>query len=169
MKKVLMMMLALVLTVPTMGQRLKYALVKDEGGVTNVRKGPGTKYSIVEKVPDGSPILVGASSGGWTKVYNSYTNADPDLMGWISTSKVVYVKRQGAYKEVGMVKQEGGYTNIRKGPGTQYAVVEKVKDGSFILYSGDYGDKWKAVYTQQGKLRGYISGNKIEALESPRF
>ncbi len=88
-----MMMMALLLTVPTMGQRLKYALVKDEGGVTNVRKGPGT----------------------------------------------------------------------------QYAIVEKVKDGSFILYSGNYDDKWKAVYTQQGKLRGYISGSKLEPLESPRF
>ncbi len=169
MKKVLVLMLAMLLTIPTMGQRLRYALIKDEGGLTNVRKGPGTNYSIVEKLPDGSPVLVGASSGGWTKVYNSYTNADPDLMGWISTSKLIFVKRQGAYKQVGMVKQEGGYTNIRKGPGTQYPIVEKVKDGSFILWSGDYNDKWKAVYTQQGRLRGYISGNKIDALESPQF
>lgn len=70
---------------------------------------------------------------------------------------------------VGQVKEEGGYTNIRKRPGTNYTIVGKVKDGSFILYSGNYDDKWLKVYTQKGELRGYMSGSKINALESPSF
>ena len=69
----------------------------------------------------------------------------------------------------GLVKDEGGYTNIRKGPGTNYAVVGKVKDGSFILYHTDFNGFWYQVYTQQGKLRGYISASKVEQLESPEF
>ena len=66
-------------------------------------------------------------------------------------------------------KDEGGETNIRKGPGTKYDIVGKVKDNSYILYSGEYGDKWYKVYTQAGALRGYISANKLEPLESPAF
>ena len=57
----------------------------------------------------------------------------------------------------------------RTGPGTKYDIVGKVKDNSYILYSGEYGDKWYKVYTQAGTLRGYISANKLEPLESPAF
>ena len=170
MKKFAFMLLALALVVPCMGQNLKFALVKDEGGVTNIRKGPGTQYEIVDRVQDGMFVNIVPTKKSWTKVYTTYTSDDPqELIGYIATSKLVFPKRQGVYKQLGMVKQEGGYTNIRKGAGTQYEIVGKVKDGSFILWSGDYDSKWKAVYTQQGVFRGYMSGNKIEAMESPMF
>ena len=151
-------------------QNLKFALVKDEGGETNIRKGPGTNYAIVEKISDGFFINCIPTKGAWTKVYTTYTSGEQqDFIGYIATSKLVFPKRQGAWKMVGQVKEEGGYTNIRKGPGTNYAIVGKVKDGSFILYSGNYDDKWLKVYTQKGELRGYMSGSKINALESPSF
>ena len=69
----------------------------------------------------------------------------------------------------GLVKEEGGFTNVRKGPGTKYAIVDKVLDGSYVLISGDYGDKWYKIYTQRGAFRGYISANKLEDMESPEF
>ena len=69
----------------------------------------------------------------------------------------------------GLVKEEGGFTNVRKGPGTKYAIVGKVLDGGFILISGDINDRWYKIYTQKGVLRGYISANKVMRLESPAF
>mgnify|MGYP002626812487 CR=1 FL=1 len=151
-------------------QNLKFALVKDEGGETNIRKGPGTKYAVVEKMPDGFFVNCIPTKAAWTKVYTTYTSGeDQEFIGYIATSKLVFPKRQGAWKMVGQVKEEGGYTNIRKGPGTNYAIVGKVKDGSYILWSGNYEDKWYKVYTQKGVLRGYMSSSKILALESPSF
>ena len=55
------------------------------------------------------------------------------------------------------------------GPGTKYAIVGKVRDGGYILFSGDVDAKWYKVYTQAGTFRGYMSANKILRMESPQF
>ena len=168
MRKAMTILLMLALAIPCLAQ--KPCLVKDEGGETNIRKGPGTKYEIVEKVPDGMFINYVPGTNGWHKVYTTYTSGEEqDFIGYIAASKVVIPKRAGAWKYVAHVKDEGSETNIRKGPGTKYDIVGKVKDNSYILYSGEYGDKWYKVYTQTGALRGYISANKLEPLESPAF
>ena len=107
---------------------------------------------------------------GWCKVYTSYTDDSPqDLIGYMAASKIVVPPRQGAWKMVAMVKQEGGYTNIRKGPGTSYAIASKVRDGSYVLVDVDFNGNWIKVYTQRGALRGYISASKLEVMESPSF
>ena len=158
----------MVVMLPCAAQR--FGLVKDEGGYTNIRKGPGSNYAVVEKIPDGMFINFVPGKGSWYKVYTTYTDDTPqDFIGYIHSSKVVVPKRQGVCKMVAYVADEGGYTNIRKGPGTNNAIVGKVRDGSYILCSGDYSDKWFKVYTQTGTLRGYISANKVNILESPCF
>lgn len=168
MKKILLLVLAAMIMLPCAAQRA--GLVKDEDGYTNIRKGPGTNYEIVDQVPDGMFINFGPGKGNWYKVYTSYTDGSAqDLIGYIHSSKVVVPKRQGEWKQVGQVVDEDGYTNIRKGPGTKYAIVGKVRDGGFILYSGKYGDSWYKVYTQAGTFRGYMSAKKIQPTESPSF
>lgn len=168
MKKIVLMILATIMLLPCAAQRA--GLVKDEGGDTNIRKGPGTNYEIVETVPDGSFINFGPGSGNWYKVFTCYTDGTPqDLIGYIHSSKVVVPKRQGVWKKLGYVVDEDGYTNIRKGPGTKYAIVGKVRDGGYILYSGNFGDSWYKVYTQTGTFRGYMSAKKIQATETPSF
>lgn len=172
MKKFALLIVALMATVAVMGQnqRLKAALIKDEGGVTNIRKGPGTQYAIVTTIEDGFFINCMPTKGAWTKVYTTYTSDDPqEFVGYISTSKLVYPKRQGSWKQLARVKEEGGYTNIRKGPGTKYPVVKKVKDGSYILWSGDFQDAWYKVYNQQGVFLGYISSSKMQLFDSPAW
>ncbi len=65
---------------------------------------------------------------------------------------------------------EDGDTNIRRGPGTSHPIVGRVKDGSYILYSGSpVNDAWLKVYSQGGTLRGYMSSTRLVALESPEF
>ena len=59
------------------------------------------------------------------------------------------------------VIREGGYTNARSGPGTGYSIMNKVKDGSPILYTGNLGYAWVEVYTLDGRYLGYMSSNKV--------
>jgi uncharacterized protein YgiM (DUF1202 family) len=170
MKKFLPLLLAFVISMPCLAQQMRPGLVKDEDGYTNIRKGPGTQYAIVEQVPDGMFINFAKGTNGWCKVYTNYTDGTPqDLIGYMSANKIVVPPRKGPMKEVAMVKDEDGYTNIRKGPSTRHAIVGKVRDGSYILISGDFEDRWYKVYTQKGVFRGYISANKVERLESPQF
>ena len=59
------------------------------------------------------------------------------------------------------VKQEGGYTNIRSGRGTNYRIVTKYRDGSNI-YVGPNQGGWRAVYgSASGGFIGYISASKV--------
>lgn len=168
MKKLLIMFLAAMFILPCAAQRA--GLVKDEGGYTNIRQGPGTNYAVVDQIPDGFYINFAPGTGSWYKVYTSYTDDSPqELIGYIHSSKVVVPKRQGGCKTLGYVLDEGGYTNIRKGPGTRHAIVGKVRDGSYILFSYDSDNGWLKVYTQTGAFRGYMSANKISPVESPCF
>lgn len=170
MKKILIMLLCAAAAVSAAAQNYRFGLVKDQGGQTNIRKGPGTSYPVVETAPDGSFINFRHLGNGWAEVYTCYTNgSEQDLIGYMASSRIVVPPRSGVAKQVGYVKDQGGQTNIRKGPGTNYPVVAKVKDGSFILFHGDIDDSWYQVYTQQGNLRGYISSSKVEMLESPEF
>ncbi len=59
------------------------------------------------------------------------------------------------------VIREGGYTNARSGPGVGYSIMNKVRDGSPILYTGSLGASWVEVYTLDGRYLGYMSSNKI--------
>ena len=58
------------------------------------------------------------------------------------------------------VIREGGYTNVRQGPGTNYAIVTKVKDGSPIYYT-NYNANWKNVYNTAGQFLGYMHSSKV--------
>ena len=169
MKKLLFLLLAAFIGLQCQAQ-MRMGLVKDQDGYTNIRKGPGTNYDSVDKVPDGMFINFTKGTNGWYKVYTTYTSGEEQqFLGYMAANKIVVPPRQGAWKQVAMVKDEDGYTNIRKGPGTKYAIVDKVKDGSYILISGEYDDAWYKVYTQKGVLRGYISAKKVLRMESPEF
>ena len=145
--------------------------VKQEGGYTNIRKGPGTNYPIVAKVKDGSSIYYSAGTNGWYKVYTDKMQ----FSGYVSASKIVTGNSRSnananstILKQYAFVKQEGGYTNIRKGPGSSYAIVEKVKDGSTIIVDTSF-NSWVRVFRNNGSLIGYISASKLEYIESETF
>lgn len=60
----------------------------------------------------------------------------------------------------GSVIREGGYTNVRKGPGTNFAIVKKIKDGSPIYFT-NYNNNWCVVYDNAGKMIGYMHASKV--------
>lgn len=66
----------------------------------------------------------------------------------------------------GHVIREGGYTNVRQGPGTNYAIVQKIKDGSPIYYT-NYNSNWRVVYDNAGNALGYMHASKVIADGAP--
>jgi len=60
----------------------------------------------------------------------------------------------------GSVIREGGYTNVRQGPGTSYSIVTKIKDGSPIYYT-NYNANWCKVYNSSGAMLGYMHSSKV--------
>jgi N-acetylmuramoyl-L-alanine amidase len=168
MKKILFFLMFLCFAMGADAQR--QAFVKREGGYTNIRRGPGTGYGIVRKERDGNPIFVGDNVGGWYEVYS----AGGGFVGYISANKVVFGRggqprrpRYDRYDDGGglisvQVAQEGGYTNLRNGPGTNYRIVGKVRDGSYVYtYPGDGTGGWQRIYNSNGGFRGWIAKSKL--------
>ncbi|MCQ2254644.1 MAG: hypothetical protein MJZ29_04040 [Bacteroidaceae bacterium] len=170
MKRILLTLLIMLGMTTAFAQRLY--LVKDEGGLTNLRKGPGTNYAVVDKVQDGFFVYCSNISGGWAKAWQITSDGSKEFMGYISTSKIVEPPHDGIARIHVYVIDEDGYTNIRKGKGTNTAIVGKVKDGSFILVNASdcyNGASWLRVYNQRGALRGYISARKVGMGEYPEI
>ena len=60
----------------------------------------------------------------------------------------------------GYVIQEGGFTNVRKGPGSNYEIVTKIQDGSPVYYTV-HNANWCVVYDDNGNTLGYMHSSKV--------
>lgn len=125
-----------------------------------VRTGPGTEYAIVNRVPAGQGyagiVKVQSTSGdNWWKIAFDgrllYTRADH----W----KVV----DGAYG----VKVVNDSLNVRKGPGTSYAIVGKVYAGQVYRYAAVSG-AWYKVWWGAGAYYVWSGGlTKVSLAGTP--
>ena len=64
----------------------------------------------------------------------------------------------------GITDPVDNYVNVRKGPGTKYAVVRRVHTGGWFFYRKTSGNWWKLYdkpYDKPGKFIGYIYYDRI--------
>ncbi len=125
---------------------LSYAeMTSVKGDKVNLRKGPGTKYSILWEYGDGSTLRVVKKQGNWVK------NRDFEKdSGWIHKSLLQY----SPHVIVKVNKNNKGKINIRKGPGTANAVVGKAQYG-VVLKTLQRKSGWIKVEHETG-LTGWI-------------
>lgn len=147
------------------------------GGKLNLRKGPGTGYSVVYQIPTGKTVTVLDKGSKWTKIeYGKYT-------GYVSNDYLIFAKAPeteepapddkpttnpptvnppatsegtmyyGEYRYA-IVRTENGSLNLRKGPGTGYSTITEIPEGTKIVVRSIEGD-WCGVYW--GEKQGYVS------------
>ena len=129
----------------------------------NVRKGPGTGYSVIgEAQPENTYVYLGTENGwhriiftGDTEGYvsgNRTTIEDglvPDYVG--NGEKVEAVVRVTHYNAL----------NVRKGPGKKYGAMGEAKPNTEWTYLG-MDDGWNII-DYNGKT-GYIAANRTEVV-----
>lgn len=146
------------------------ATTNDSG--VNLRSGPGTKYAVVGKLGEGAALELLGGEGGWYKV-RSAAGAD----GWVLASYLlleVTAAPKKAAKAVAPEKQAAparvateavgttgeGRTNLRRGPGTDFAAMAKLAAGTRLTLVARHGD-WFQVRTAKGTL-GWVQGDLLE-------
>lgn len=105
-----------------------------KGDKINLRKGPGTKYSILWEYGDGYPLQVIKKQGNWVKTRDFEKDT-----GWIHKSLLQY----NPHVIVKVNKSNKGKINIRKGPGTSNEIVGKAH----------YGVVFKTVKRKSGWIK----------------
>lgn len=113
--------------------------VKVTASALNVRKGPGTGYGIWGTLSKGKQVSYSEERNGWLKI--SYSGKE----AWISKTYTSKVSNTTAKPETSKPQTESkpeaesastktmyvtaNSLNVRKGPGTNYAIVGSLKNG----------------------------------------
>lgn len=115
-----------------------------EGDRLNVRKGPGTRYEIIDKLENGTTVEVADSAGKWLRLKD-------DLSGnerWVHGN---YIKLEEVRN--GIVLSER--LIIREGPGSNFSKVKRLTKGDVVRIF-DEEDDWLKLGTDEWAHRNYI-------------
>ncbi|HHS93831.1 MAG TPA: SH3 domain-containing protein [Rhodobacterales bacterium] len=109
-------------------------------GYLNLRTGPGTRYRIIRRMYNGSKVDVLEQAGNWVRV--RHQSGD---VGWASLK---YLKRPNT-KWRKVYSPRDGYLNLRRGPGTGYAIIMRMYNGERVKILDRKG-KWRYVRHENG-------------------
>ncbi|MFZ5942766.1 MAG: SH3 domain-containing protein [Bacillota bacterium] len=120
------------------------------GSNVNVRKGPGTEYARTSQVTEGQFVSILTEKNNWYQV-----RLNDGSSGWIAGW---LINEGNSSFETATVK--GNILNVRKGPGTNYAVIGQAKAGAklTILKSEN---SWYLVKLPDGK-QGWVANWLVE-------
>lgn len=129
--------------------------------VLNLRKGMGTNYASLTKIPKGGSVIVLMQySNGWSKVvYSGKT-------GYVSTQ---YISKTGnsnntnpsnpAPSSYGKTARTTAVLNLRRGAGTSYSSIMKIPSNATVTIIARYNNGWSKV-NYSGKV-GFVSSQYL--------
>ena len=143
-----------------------YGRVSDPDGYTNIRRGPSTSSPIVRRYNSGEYLYYTPQGNGWSKVYSGARSGT--YMGYMSTSRIQRINPNNSYDSAPasnfmsgyITDPDDNYVNLRKGPGTNYAIVGRLQVGTYVYYTTG-GSNWLKVYNRSKKYLGYVYYDRI--------
>lgn len=128
----------------------------------NLRRGPGTEYSVLETLPPGTGVQVLEDLGVWLNVFVhgqlAYLHEDFVEMEEEDAEETPGVSEEEELDFEGVEGVEtrgraGVETVLREGPGTEFAALETLQPGDGFIVLEDVGD-WLNVVA--GETLGYV-------------
>ncbi|MEM1120187.1 MAG: SH3 domain-containing protein [Bacteroidota bacterium] len=118
--------------------------IVDDPTELNVRSGPGMQFPVVEKLPNGTHVVVEDKEGNWYQIGdNKYVYYRLVKIVEIKTGKVV----------------NANFLNVRKGPSTRFSIVKKLQNGALVKILETEG-RWLRVSAEE-----WVHGAYIEIIE----
>ncbi|MBP3906030.1 MAG: SH3 domain-containing protein, partial [Peptostreptococcaceae bacterium] len=119
------------------------------GSSVNLRKGPGTSYTVIKALSRGTKVGYISESNGWAKIiYNGtigYMSAK--YLGNESTQAPSDNNQSSTEETVKSTKVvTGSSVNLRKGPGTSYTVIKALSKGTKVGYISESNGWAKVSY-----------------------
>lgn len=110
----------------------------------NVRSGPGTGFSVINQLRRNTGCTVLETSGSWYRI-----KTFGGVVGWVSKTYL---------KATSTARVTASALNVRKGPGTNSAILGSLKRGTKVTVKYTSGN-W--AYVTSGRLTGYVSLNYL--------
>ena len=149
MMKRIFLSLAVIMTSLAVNAQQYYGRVNDPDGYVNIRRGASINSAIVRRYNSGDYLYYTPLSNGWSEVYTGQNSNT--FMGYMSTSRIVRVNPNSP---------KDNYVNVRRGPGTNYAISSRLNLGKFVYYQ-PAGNGWAKVYDSNKNFLGYVASSRI--------
>jgi len=177
MKKFLPLLAAFLIILVPAG--VKAEKVSVTGKTANIRSGPSTRHSIVRAVRRGDELELLKRLDGWARVIL------PDgETGWIQERLISFTKQtpmptRDATKKGNLLSEQNQSSemvyvteervNVRKGPGTNYAILTRVKKNDELKRTGSLNG-WARIILPDGEpgwiIEKYVSTIAQQSVES---
>ncbi|RYU57378.1 peptide-binding protein [Methylolobus aquaticus] len=108
----------------------------------NVRKAPKLDSEVLYETHIGYPIEIDKTQGDWVR-FKDWQGT----VGWVHKPLV---------SDVRTAVVVGDDVNVRKGPGSEHAVVKKVAKGEVYKVTGHKGEWVKIAYYIEGEEIGWV-------------
>ena len=111
-------------------------------GFLNLRTGPGSNFAVVMQMPHGTAVNALEYSGSWTRVEH-----ESGAVGWASRQYMApYAQGPAKYY---VFSPNDGFLNLRTGPGTNYSIIARMYNGSWVEILERSGN-WVRVFHEDG-------------------
>ena len=117
-----------------------------KGNNINMRKGPGTDFSILWTYGEGFPLQVIEKKGDWFLIEDFENDK-----GWIHSS----VLDKTPHMIVKANKKNNGVVNVRKTPNTSSPIIAQAKYG-VVLKTVKQRNGWVKVIHEEKHIEGWI-------------
>lgn len=145
----LVVLVLLVLAVAPAPAQAREGIVSDAAdSALNLRTGPGTQFSVIGRMPNGSFVTFLEISGDWARVRH-----DSGHEGW---AWYPYLIRYVGEDRPVFTAGPGGRVSLHSGPGTRHRVLRSVTNGTRMLAGESRGD-WTFLQDMSGRPRGWAS------------
>ena len=126
----------------------------------NIRKGPGTDNERIGQLPADSYALILGVEDGWTKISTGSIKEGYVSSNYLfSPEEVISICDR---EELITAYITAGTLNVRKGPGTWYESITKVKKGkTYPVKLGQSYKEWIAIEYKDGSI-GYVSEKYVK-------
>lgn len=156
MKKTFLTLVMMLMCIVASAQTFVYSVARD--GYTNIRTSNSTNSRIIGEMTNGGAYAVLLhTSGNWYKV--NYQG----IIGYVNKTQVKLTGNKSSQTSVShtiISIAKDGYTNIRKGPGTNYDIVGEIINGSgSAKYISTSGNWYKVNYRG---IVGYVHKSQVK-------
>lgn len=127
---------------------LQAEMLSIKGEKVNLRSGPGKNYSIKWEYGAGFPVEIIERNKNWVKVKDFENDTGWVHKSFLSTEPHMIIKANKNTEEK---------INIRKGPGSEHAIVGKAHYG-VVLKTLQHQNDWVELQHESG-LKGWISSS----------
>lgn len=139
------------------------ALVVQGRGSVNIRQGPETDYPVIARVTPGTKLVSLAAQAGWYKVRLA-TGQTGWVAGWLVKPAVSATAGASGSQSPAAVVVTGERVNLRRGPGTGYAIAGQATKGTQLAVAGRLGD-WYKVKLREAQF-AWVAGWLVKPISA---